>query len=418
MRTEVAATTLPRLVSGAHRDLASLGSLPYRGATHLLIEDIEDAGLTGRGGAAFPTHRKLTAVAASGRRAVVVANGSESEPASAKDKTLLWIAPHIVLDGLQLAAEAVGAGEAYLYLHRNPKVRSGLEAALAERRSAKRDRVPVKVVDAPSRFLSGEESAIVQRIGGGPSRPMFKVPRILERGIGGAPTLVQNVETLGHLALIAHHGPDWFRAVGTQEEPGSALTTCRRGDGTVEVIEAPIGARIADLLRLSTQPAQAVLVGGFHGGWVAGPVAAKLHLSNESLRPAGAALGAGVVVALPTDRCGVLESARILRYLASESAGQCGPCLNGLPRISNAMSRLASLRAQGSEVDDLHRWSGLVEGRGACKHPDGSVRFLRTALGVFSDEVLLHLDGQCTATRTNGWLPIPSGIPSQERDWR
>lgn len=416
--TESTDTTLPRLLSEDRADLSTYGPLAYRGAPHLLIETIEQSGLTGRGGAAFPTSRKLLAVAAAGRMGVVVANGSESEPASAKDKTLLWMAPHLVLDGLQLAAEAVGAKEGIVYLHRSAKVRGRVEAAIAERRRTKRDRVPVRVVDAPPRFLSGEESAVVQRLDGGAARPKYKVPRILEKGVGGSPTLVQNVETFAHLALIGEYGPGWFRAVGTDDEPGTMLTTCRRSDGAVEVIEVPIGLKLSRLLRLTEHPAQAVLVGGYHGAWLPRAAAAKVTMSNADLRPLGAALGAGVVVALPRGRCGVAESARVLRYLAAESAGQCGPCLNGLPRIANAWGAVAAGKAEPGVLDNLHRWAGLVIGRGACKHPDGSVRFLRSALTTFADEVDLHLAGECSATDHTPWLPVPEGGPSNEQDWR
>jgi NADH:ubiquinone oxidoreductase subunit F (NADH-binding) len=196
------------------------------------------------------------------------------------------------------------------------------------------------------------------------------------------------------------------------------LTTCRRADGTVEVVEAPIGVKLSSLIRLTELPAQAVLVGGYHGAWLPRSVASKVRMSNTELRPLGAAVGAGVVVALPAGRCGIAESARVLRYLAAESAGQCGPCLNGLPRIANAMRSLAAGKAGPSVVEDLERWSGLVVGRGACKHPDGSVRFLRSALTTFAGEVQHHLGGQCSATDHTPFVPVPTSVPTTEQDWR
>jgi NADH:ubiquinone oxidoreductase subunit F (NADH-binding) len=383
----------------------------------MLIDAIESAGLTGRGGAAFPTHRKLTAVAAQSGDPVVVANGAESEPASGKDKWLLWSSPHLVLDGLQLAAETVGARRVHLYVHRDPKLLQRLGSALAERTAAGLDRITVDLVTAPPRFLAGEESALVSRVEGGAALPRFTPPRVFERGVDGAPTLVQNVETLAQLALIARYGPDWFRAVGTEQEPGSMLTTVRRADGTGGVAEIAIGAPVADLLGLAERPAQAVLVGGYHGAWLSPEQAVRLTLSNADLRPLGAAVGAGVLVALPPDRCGVVESARVVRYLALESAGQCGPCLNGLPRIAATLSRIAECRSTPSAGDDLRRWSALVERRGACHHPDGTVRFLRSALTVFADEVARHEAGRCTAASSEPFLPIPAASPAYEEDW-
>jgi NADH:ubiquinone oxidoreductase subunit F (NADH-binding) len=383
----------------------------------MLIHTIESAGLTGRGGAAFPTYRKLSAVAAAKGSPVVVANAAEGEPASDKDKRLLWSCPHLVLDGLQLAAETVGAGAAHIYVHRNPQILARLRFALAERAAAGADRVTVSVVTAPPRFLAGEETALASRVEGGPALPRFSAQRVFERGVNQAPTLVSNAETLAHLALIARYGADWFRAVGTRQEPGSMLTTLRRADGSGGVEEVAIGTPMAQLLRLDEHPAQAVLVGGYHGAWLFGRQAGKLRLSNADLRPVGAAVGAGVLAALPADRCGLVETARVVRYLALESAGQCGPCLNGLPRIAATLTQLAECRPGPSGVGNLRRWSRLVERRGACHHPDGTVRFLRSALNVFASEVGLHEQGRCSATSSEAFLPIPEASARHDADW-
>lgn len=417
------ATNLPRLLptSGQPMSLAAHlqmhGPTPYRGGPGMLIHTIESAGLTGRGGAAFPTHRKLTAVASQKGVAVVVANGAEGEPASDKDKALLWSSPHLVLDGLQLAAEAVGAGKVHLYVHREPRLLGRLQSALADRKSAGLDRITVALVSAPPRFLAGEESALASRVEGGSALPRFTPPRVFERGVHGAPTLVQNVETLAQIALISLYGPAWFRAIGTEAEPGSMLTTVWLANGGGAVAETAIGTAIAELLKLDEHPAQAVLVGGYHGAWLSAGQARLLTLSNADLRPLGAAVGAGVLAALPTNRCGIVESSRVVDYLARESAGQCGPCLNGLPRIATTFSRLAHRSSTPSTRDDLQRWSQLVERRGACHHPDGTVRFLRSALSVFSDEVAQHEAGRCSATTGEPFLPIPAGSPAYDEDW-
>ena len=213
----------------------------------------------------------MAVVARARGRKVIVANGSESEPASRKDELLLRIAPNLVLDGLQLAAEAVGATEAHLYLHYGPTPE--ILRALAERASRGLDGLPVTITQAPPRFLAGQETALVNRLGGGPALPTFQPPRVTERGLGGAPTLVQNVETLAHLALIARYGPRWFRAVGTNAEPGSMLTTVYQPDGKCRVVEAEIGAPLRTLLSSGAET-QAWLVGGYHGTWLPLPQAA------------------------------------------------------------------------------------------------------------------------------------------------
>ncbi|MFG2552402.1 NADH-ubiquinone oxidoreductase-F iron-sulfur binding region domain-containing protein [Streptomyces sp. NPDC048581] len=370
------------------------GPLTY-GDPAALLRSVAESGLTGRGGAAFPMYRKLLSVAESARRTgrtpVVVANGAEGEPASSKDKTLLRLAPHLVLDGLQLAAVAVGAGEAHLAVEDGA---SYLESALAQRH----DPVPVRVVRLPKRFLSGESSALVQYVSGGAALPTYQHPPVRERGVHRAPTLVQNVETLAHLALIARYGPDWFRSAGTPAQPGSALCTVHVPGREPRVVEAPFGMPLHRLLPLDGM--SALLLGGYHGTWIPAVEAAQLTLDSSNL-------GAGVLALLPADRCGVVETARVLRYLALQSAGRCGPCLNGLPRIAAAFATLSTPGPQGATRADVTRWSGLVEGRGACHHPDGTVRLVRSALTTFAAELDAHASGFCTATDRTPLLPIP-----------
>ena len=378
-----------------------------------LIRAIEQSGLTGRGGAAFPVHRKLAIVAQARGRKVIVANGAESEPASRKDNLLLRAAPNLVLDGLQLAAEAIGASEAHLYLH--PGISPELLHALHQRPAAGLDRLAVTVTEAPPRFLAGQESALVSRLGGGPAVPTFVPPRVSERGLGGSPTLVQNVETLAHLALIARYGPRWFRGLGTAQEPGSMLATVHTNDGS-QVVEAEIGAPLRTLMP-AKEDAQAVLIGGFHGTWLPIDAIGTLTLDNAKLNTHGASVGAGVIAALPADRCGLAEAARVVRYLAAESAGQCGPCLNGLPRMAAALAELAGRGHRRQVRADLERWAGLVTGRGACNHPDGTVRFVRSALTVFAPEIALHARGHCSASNRKPFLPLPDRMPLTEDDW-
>ena len=243
--------------------LARHGEPPYQGQRGRLIHELEAAQLTGRGGAAFPVYRKLTAVATARTQPIVVGNGAEGEPASDKDKSLLWISPHLVLDGLQLAAEAVGSTTVGLYVHRDPRLMERLRVAIAERAAARVDLFPVEIIDAPPRFLAGEESALANRASGGPAMPRFKPPRVFERGVVGRPTLVQNVETLAHIALIVRYGARWFRAAGTAGEPGSMLCTLHQADGSRNVVETELGTPLRALVQLG-EHTQAVLCGGYH----------------------------------------------------------------------------------------------------------------------------------------------------------
>jgi NADH:ubiquinone oxidoreductase subunit F (NADH-binding) len=416
----------PALDLAAH--LRRHGQVPYRGRPGQLILDVRAAGLTGRGGAAFPVHRKLSAVLAAPGRPVVVANGAEGEPASAKDKSLLLLNPHLVLDGIQLAAEATGASDAVLYVALDAEKANWLNALLAGRRAAQLDRLEVRLFAAPPRFLAGQESALASRISGGPALPGFTPPRVFERGVNQSPTFVSNIETLAHLSLIARYGPQWFASAGTPDEPGTMICTLHQADGRVELTEAALGTPLADLLDLRAAvlaegddplatPVSAVLIGGYHGAWLPAATAARLTLANAALRRHGATVGAGVLAALPAGRCGLAETARVARYLALESAGQCGPCRNGLPRIAAALADLADVtggrRPDQTLLQDIDRWSGLVYKRGACAHPDGTVRFVTSALRTFEAEIAAHGHGGCTGTSNRPFLPL--GTDSESR---
>jgi NADH:ubiquinone oxidoreductase subunit F (NADH-binding) len=436
---------LPRLLPGAGTvpvdlpaHVAKHGPLRMAGGRDGLLREVAAAGLTGRGGAAFPVARKLAAAAQTGPAPVVAGNGAEGEPASSKDRSLLWISPHLVLDGLQLAARAAGSGSVVLYVPRNERLHGRLADAIAERAAAGMDAASVELVTAPDRFLAGEESALVSRLTGRPALPAYRPAPGLPRLAPGRAALVQNVETLAHLALIGRYGAAWFREAGTEAEPGTMLATLHLADGRTSVAEVPLGTSLAGLLGLDARPGpaapgaaeaevpcvpsasgpvQAVLVGGYHGAWLPAAEAAALPLANAALRPLGAMVGAGVLAALPAARCGLAETARVARYLALESAGQCGPCFNGLPRIAAAVEHLAGMRPDRRALADLKRWAGLVAGRGACHHPDGSVRFIRSALRVFAAEAGLHERGRCSGTDPRPFLPVPATPPATEEDW-
>lgn len=400
---------LPAGPAGLAGHLARYGPPPSPGVDRHrregLIEEVERSGLTGRGGAGFPTARKLATVAA-GHAPVVVANGTEGEPASAKDKVLLARSPHLVLDGAVLAAEMVGAGEAIVVVHHS--VRDVVDDAAAERRHAGSGRIRIKIMTGADRFVGGEASALVHWIERGIPTPTSRPPRISERGLGGRPTLVQNVETLAHLALIARYGASWFRAVGTPQEPGSMLVTILGAVNHPGVYEIAIGTPVQQVLSAAggaSAPLQALLLGGYFGNWVGVEAAATRPFSSAALAALGAGPGAGLIAALPGDACGLVETAQVVRYLADESAGQCGPCRYGLDAIAGELQRLTEGRT--SDLSTLRRWLGQIDGRGACHLPDGVTGLIRSALDLFGPELEQHAQGWCCATRTPSVLPVP-----------
>jgi NADH:ubiquinone oxidoreductase subunit F (NADH-binding) len=383
----------PAIASGAEGFAAHqqrLGSLPAL-PSDALIHRLETSGLLGRGGAGFPVGRKWRSVAerANGK-AVVLANGAEGEPLSYKDRTLMAARPHLVIDGALLAAGAVGASDLIFYVgaeHRAAEVAMG--RALAERSGELQDRV--QLVSAPARYVAGEESAAVHFVNAGAARPTTTPPRPFEQGVGGRPTLVQNVESLAMAALIARG-----------ESSNSGLLTLSGAVQRGGVQEIELDSTLADATAAAgglTHSVQAVLLGGYFGAWVDIDDVWARPLEPSSLRDRGLALGCGVVHFLPEGACGVDATARVMAYLASQSARQCGPCVFGLEAIADASRRLAVRSAQPGDLERLARWSGQLTGRGACKHPDGATAFLRSALTVFADDFAAHeRRRECLAT--------------------
>lgn len=416
---------LPRLLVGMpasdamtmDNHLAVHGDLPPlarrgRDSALALINEVGRSGLRGRGGAAFPTATKLMAVATARGRAIVVANGCEGEPTSAKDRLLLERVPHLVIDGAMLAAHAVDASEGLIAIdeHATQAVRS-IGGALRARPEPRRAGPRIRLTTVPSGYVSGQESALVNFLNGGVPKPMAVTTPIFERGVKGRPTLVSNVETLVHLALIARHGAAWFRALGPSGAPGSTLVTlvgAVRHPGVFEIEMGAAAQSLIDAAGGATGELRAVLLGGYAGTWLPPDLGGQLPLSPEELSRIGASLGAGLVFALPRSACPVAEVAVVARWLSAQSAGQCGPCIHGLDAIATALEQVRVGAGEGA-LQRIHRWAALVSGRGACAHPDGAARFITSATDVFAAELADHARrGMCRRCAQRRLLPTPN----------
>jgi NADH:ubiquinone oxidoreductase subunit F (NADH-binding) len=388
-----------------------------------LIEQIERAGLRGHGGAGFPTATKLRAVAASRKRAIVVVNAAEGEPASLKDRTLMQTLPQLVLDGAQLAAQAVGADELIVCLCESAQASVDATAqAVAERRGLPTDPARMHVTAVPGHYVAGQEAALVNHLNGGPAIPTFTPPMVFEQGVRRRPTLVLNAETLAHLALIARHGPEWFRQLGTPSQPGSALVTLSGALTHPGVYEIEHGASLQSLIDAAggvVANPRALLVGGYGGSWIGGEFLHGVALSDEHLASHGASLGAGVVLLLSEYACPVAETARVARWMAGQSTGQCGPCVHGLDAIAATVEEIAGGLAEGNATQRITRLAALVRRRGACGHPDGTARFVTSALEAFGPEFADHArHGPCEGCARPGELPLPvhrpAAVPTHE----
>lgn len=394
----ISVLTGPRLLAGvtdpaglsAHR--ARWGAAATVGAQELV--DLTGSALVkGRGGAGFPFSRKLSTAIAANRRRTVVVNASEGEPGSAKDSALMLTQPHLVLDGAAVVARALGAEEVHVVVPgERPEVRPAVERAVAESDTG----IDFLVAETHGGFVGGQARAVIELLSGRDNLPVTAwVPEAVS-GLRGRPTLLSNAETYAQVAALCALGGHEYSRHGTRQEPGTTLLTVG-GDGvTGVVIEVPYGTPLREVLsRCGYDLSSPVVVGGYHGAWLPAEEVGRRTVSRTDLAAAGAGLGAGVLLPVHRDACPVTLTSQVVTYLAGQSARRCGPCFNGLPALADACAALAVGRAGEPVLDRIQQLVGQLPGRGACTHPDGTVRLVRSLLRAFPAEVAAHLVGPC-----------------------
>ncbi|MEZ0366891.1 NADH-ubiquinone oxidoreductase-F iron-sulfur binding region domain-containing protein [Mycobacterium sp. pUA109] len=361
------------------------------------LDEVERSGLLGRGGAAFPLAVKLRSVRDAGRDTVVVANGEEGEPASIKDRWLLRNRPHLVLDGLRLAAHTVAAERAYVYVS-DPQAARSVEDAVNHLDAETLGGLDITVFTVAPGYVAGEETAALRAINGGPAKPTDKPPRPYQHGIAGLPTVVSNVETLANLPYVHRHGATAFRSVGTPASPGTFLATVTGAGRPAALYEVPHGAPVTELLALHQVPSDRVrgaLMGGYFAGLLNRDVL-DATLDHETVRALGSGLGCGAIAVL-TDDCPVAVAAAVLAYFDRENAGQCGSCFNGTAAMAVVAGALRDGVATDEDLARLRRWSVQLRGRGACGTLDGAANVAASLLAQFPQLVARHLDNDCAA---------------------
>ena len=374
-----------------------------------LLGEVDLSGLLGRGGAAFPLAVKLRTVRDNGRRsggAVVVANGEEGEPASIKDRWLLRHRPHLVLDGLRLAARMVEAARAHVYVSDRPAAEA-VAAALAELDASVLDRVDIRVFTVAPGYVAGEETAAVRVLNGGPAKPTDKPPRPFEEGVGGLPTLVSNVETLANLPFLQRHGAPVFRGYGTSTSSGTFLATITGAGQPAALYEIPHGVAFTDLLSLhgvQADQVRGVLMGGYFAGLLNRDIL-DATLDHESLRRLNSGLGCGAIAVL-TEDCPVAVAASVMAYYDRENAGQCGSCFNGTAAMSAVTEALRDGVATEEDLTRLQRWSVVLRGRGACATLDGATNLAASLLDQFPQLVARHLQNGCEACQSGPFSAV------------
>jgi NADH:ubiquinone oxidoreductase subunit F (NADH-binding)/ferredoxin len=404
---------MTRLDLTAHSGV--FGPLPRMSAADI-VGMCEQVDLRGQGGAGFPFARKLQAVVnaskKTGQPTVVVVNCTEGEPGSFKDKMLMIRSPYLILSGAALIAEAIEAEEIIIGVTGNELANQSIEEAIAAEPGLRK---MCRVVQAPEKFISGESGALIRGINGKKHVPPGRKQLAAEKGVDDLPTLLSNASTFAQLSVLALLGPARYAAVGVPEDPGTVLLSVSGSAKRPAVVECPTGIPLGAVLDICQAPAgDGVLVGGYHGMWLGAEAAYQVPVGREGLAAAGGTLGSGIVLPLGDGTCPLGEVARIASYLAGESSGQCGPCKLGLPTVARALQSIVDGAGGVEALDVARRAAATANKRGACAHPDGTVRFVLSALEVFTEDLAAHVFHGSCGRPVRGVLPLPSGPESED----
>jgi NADH:ubiquinone oxidoreductase subunit F (NADH-binding)/NADH:ubiquinone oxidoreductase subunit E len=400
------------LATGAYRALRkALTSM----TPEQVVDEITSAGLLGRGGAGFPNGVKVRFTAAAARSgdgtAYVVCNADESEPGTFKDRILMEGDPHRLLEGMAIAAYAVGAHQGYIYIRGEYIGPAELvEGAIHDAEAAgflgqnvmdTGFDFPIHIHRGAGAYICGEETALLESLEGKRGEPRLRPPYPTSHGLFGKPTLVDNVETMTNLPDIILYGADWYRETGTQREPGARLYPVsghvkRRGclemplgGMTVrQVIDGPAGGMRGEA------PFKACHLGGAAGA-IVGPEFLDVPLDIASCRAAGAPLGAGAITVLDANTC-ILDYLRVVAdFFHFESCGKCTPCRVGTERYTQILSDLTHGRGTPQHLDELVHWGQVMKDSSFCGLGQTAPTAALSALTLFRDEFEAHAHGEC-----------------------
>jgi len=379
-----------------------------------VIAEVEAAGLRGRGGGGFPTGKKWRLCRENpGERRYVVCNGDEGDPGAFLDRSLLEGDPHAVIEGVLIAAFAVGATEAYIYTRQDyapavERLKTALDQA-RERRLVGEDILgsgfgcEVRVFAAAGAYVCGESTALVNTIEGRRSMPRGHHVRLVEQGLFDQPTAVNNVETMASLPWLIRHGAEAFASVGGKDAKGTKVLSLTGGVRNSGLVEVPLGTSLREIVVglgggvAEGRTLKAVQPGGQSGG-VLPADELDVRYDYESLRETGARMCTGGVVVVDDGTCIVDLTLFALRFMAAESCGKCVPCRVGTRRMLEIFERISTGDGEPEDIGRLERLCDDIEEGALCELGAGAVRPVRTALRYFRDEIDAHiLDKRCPA---------------------
>jgi NADH-quinone oxidoreductase subunit F len=395
---------------GGYRALAAAVKAPPED----VIKEISNAGLRGRGGAGFPTGKKWSfARECAEQPHYLVMNGGEDEPGSKKDRVLMETLPHLVIEGVILAAYATGASKAYLYINANyePAIKS-ITDALAEAKGVgywgenilgSDFSLDIEITPAPHNYVAGEDTAALEVIEGKKPWPRQKPPFPVTVGLFGKPTAVNNVETLANVPPIVLHGAEWYRAFGTAESSGTMIFSLNEDVNRPGIYELPFGTPLRYLIEECG--------GGMKGGkkikaiMPAAPSSAFLApdkidtpLDHSSMREAGSALGCGVVHLVPEGSCIVEEVLKISEFFTAESCGQCPACRMETNTLTSLLKKVQQGQGGQPILEQFGKILAFNKSKGFCNLIAMPGPPIESALKLFPDDFQAHLaTGKCAA---------------------
>lgn len=358
---------------------------------------VEDAGLLGRGGAAFPTGKKWRFARQEPSPRYVVLNGGEDEPGSLKDRVLMEHHPHLVFEGMLLAAHALEAEGAYLYVNHTYEASiASLKSALAEAEARGYAKIPFTVCPAPTEYVAGEDTAALEVIEGKKALPRKKPPYPTTAGIFGKPTVVNNVETFGNVPAIVSRGAGWYRGIGRDGSHGTALFTLGAETNRPGVYELPFGTPLRHLVEecggglKGGKRVKAILPGGPSSAFLK-PAEIDIPLDYASLKRAGSVLGCGVVHLVPEGTCMVEEALRLAEFFAAECCGQCPACRMETGMLRNILEKVQRGEGTAELLPHVEKVVSFAKDKGLCSFIGMPGPPILSALRLFPEDFQAHV---------------------------
>jgi bidirectional [NiFe] hydrogenase diaphorase subunit len=379
-----------------------------------VIDTVMRSGLRGRGGGGYATGLKWSTVAkASGERKYVICNADEGDPGAFMDRSVLESDPHRVIEGMAIAAYAVGASHGYIYVRAEyPLAVKRLRLALrqAERQGVLGDRIDdtpfgfrIEVRLGAGAFVCGEETALIASIEGKPGHPRPRPPYPAVQGLWGQPTLINNVETFANVAPIMRDGAEWFAAIGTERSKGTKVFALAGSVQNTGLVEVPMGMTLREIIFdigggiTAGRRFKAVQTGGPSGGCIPEQFL-DVPVDYDNLKHLGSIMGSGGMIVMDETSCMVDVARYFMEFCMSESCGKCIPCRVGTVHMHTLLQKITEFEATSADLAQLEALCEMVQHTSLCGLGQSAPNPVLSTLRYFRDEYLQHIEAhRCVA---------------------